>query len=120
MWLKNILFCCDGLSCRFNPSVEVRILVSFYVLKEVQPHRTQPFFSFLILGQLARQVYESMRREASSIRIQKDLRKHLARKAYNQLCSSAVSVQTGMRGMAARNELRFRRQTRAAIIIQVQ
>lgn len=44
---------------------------------------------------------------------------HLARKAYKELCSSAVSIQTGMRGMAARNELRFRRETRAAIVIQV-
>lgn len=44
---------------------------------------------------------------------------YLARKAYKELYSSAVSIQTGMRGMAARNELRFRRQTRAAIVIQV-
>lgn len=44
---------------------------------------------------------------------------HLAKKAYQELCSSAVLIQTGMRGMAARNELRFRWQTRAAIVIQV-
>lgn len=60
-----------------------------------------------------------MRREASCLRIQRDLRMYLARKAFKELCLSAVSVQTGMRGMAARNELRFRRQTRAAILIQV-
>lgn len=70
-------------------------------------------------GELARRVFESMRREASCLRIQRDLRMHLARKAYKELCSSAVSIQTGMRGMAARNELRFRRETRAAIVIQV-
>ncbi|KAF8402043.1 hypothetical protein HHK36_012995 [Tetracentron sinense] len=69
-------------------------------------------------GQLARQVYESMRREAACMRIQKDLRMHLARKAYKELCYAAVSIQTGIRGMAARNELRFRRQTKAAIVIQ--
>ncbi|MBA0802680.1 hypothetical protein Gohar_012957, partial [Gossypium harknessii] len=69
-------------------------------------------------GQLARKVFEGMRREAASLRIQRDLRMHLARKAYKELFSSAVSIQTGMRGMAARNEVRFRRQTRAAIIIQ--
>lgn len=69
-------------------------------------------------GELARQVYENMRREASCLRIQRDFRMHLARKSYNELCSSAVSIQTGMRGMTARNELRFRRQTKAAIIIQ--
>lgn len=71
-------------------------------------------------GQLARQVYECMRREASCLMIQRDLRMYLARKAYKELHSSAVSIQTGMRGMAVRIELRFRRQTRAAIIIQSQ
>ncbi|KAK9148560.1 hypothetical protein Scep_007317 [Stephania cephalantha] len=43
---------------------------------------------------------------------------HLARKAYNTLHSSAVCIQTGMRVMVARNDLRFRLQTRAAILIQ--
>ncbi|XP_031283791.1 myosin-6 [Pistacia vera] len=71
-------------------------------------------------GQLAREVYESVRREASSLRIQRDFRMYIARKAYKDLCSSASCIQTGMRGMAARNELRFRRQTQAAIIIQSQ
>lgn len=71
-------------------------------------------------GQLARKVYESMRREASALRIQKDLRMFIARKAYKELCSSALCIQRGMRGLAARNELRFRRQTRAAIVIQSQ
>ncbi|KAL2978306.1 hypothetical protein AAZX31_13G112200 [Glycine max] len=69
-------------------------------------------------GQLARQVYEGLQREASSVKIQRYLRMHVARKAYKELCSSAVSIQTGMRGMAARTELRFRKQTRAAIVIQ--
>nr|DAD36922.1 TPA_asm: hypothetical protein HUJ06_007563 [Nelumbo nucifera] len=69
-------------------------------------------------GQIARQLYESMRKEAACVRIQKYLRMYLARKAYKKLCSSAVSIQTGMRRMAARNELCFRRQTKAAIIIQ--
>lgn len=44
---------------------------------------------------------------------------HLARKGYKELCSSAVTVQTGIRGLAARNELHSRRQTRASIVIQV-
>ncbi|KAG5112842.1 hypothetical protein JHK82_036111 [Glycine max] len=69
-------------------------------------------------GQLARQVYEGLQREASSVKIQRYLCMHVARKAYKELCSSAVSIQTGMRGMAARTELRFRKQTRAAIVIQ--
>ncbi|KAL6978757.1 hypothetical protein U1Q18_020423 [Sarracenia purpurea var. burkii] len=69
-------------------------------------------------GELARQVYENMRRESSCLIIQRDFRMHLARKAYKELCSSAVSIQAVMRGMAVRDELRFRRKTRAAIIIQ--
>ena len=73
----------------------------------------------LIAGQLTRRVYEGMRREASCLRIQKDLRMHIARKAYKELCSSAVSIEAGIRGMAARDELCFRRQTRAAVVIQV-
>lgn len=60
-----------------------------------------------------------MRREAACLRIQKHLRMHFARKAYKSLCSSAVSIQTGIRGMVARNELRFRKQTKAAVVIQV-
>lgn len=74
---------------------------------------------FLFPGERTRHVYESMRREVACLRIQRDLRMHLARKAYQELCSSAVCIQTGMRGMAARNELRFKWQTRAAIVIQV-
>jgi len=76
-------------------------------------------FLMVIIGQLARQVYEGLRREASSLMIQRFFRMHVAKKAYKELYSSAVSLQTGMRGMAARSELRFRKQTRAAIVIQV-
>ncbi|CAL5393594.1 unnamed protein product [Camellia sinensis] len=47
--------------------------------------------------------------EASCLRIQRDFCMHLARKAYKELCSSAVSIQAGMRGMVARDEHRFRR-----------
>lgn len=72
-----------------------------------------------IVGQLARHVYEGLRREASCLMIQRHLRMYLARKAYQDLYFSAVSIQTGIRGLTARNELRFRRQTKAAIIIQV-
>ena len=60
-----------------------------------------------------------MRQEAASLRIQTAVRMHLARKAYREVCCSSVSIQTGMRGMAARDEMRFRRQTKAAIFIQV-
>ena len=76
-------------------------------------------FNLLSTGQHGRLVYEGMRREAASLRIQTALRMHLAQKAYQESCCAAVSIQTGMRGMAARSEIRFRRQTKAAIIIQV-
>ena len=76
--------------------------------------------SMVVAGQLARQIYEGLRREASSLVIQRCFYMHIARKAYNEVYTSAVSIQTGMRGMAARCELRFRRQTRAAIVIQVE
>ncbi|XP_028093145.1 cation/H(+) antiporter 15-like [Camellia sinensis] len=62
------------------------------------------------LGQLAREVYENIRREASCLIIQRDFCMHLARKAYKELCSSAISIQADMRGMVARDEHRFRRQ----------
>lgn len=70
-------------------------------------------------GQLARILFENMRREASSLKIQTALRMYLARKAYKNVRTSAVSIQAAMRGMVARNDLRFKRQTRAAILIQV-
>lgn len=73
----------------------------------------------MIAVQVACQRYDKMRKEAASRTIQKDSRMYLARKAYKRLCSSAVSIQTGMRVMVARNELRFRRRTKAAIVIQV-
>ena len=73
----------------------------------------------LIAGQLARQVFEGLRREASSLLIQRCFRMHIAKKAYKELYASAVSIQTGMRVMAAQCELYSRRRTSAAIIIQV-
>lgn len=76
-------------------------------------------FSELISVQVARHRYDKMRKEAACRMIQKDLRMHVARKEYKRLCFSAVSIQTGIRVMGARDELHFRKQTKAAIIIQV-
>ncbi|XP_074586758.1 myosin-8-like [Curcuma longa] len=69
-------------------------------------------------GQLARQLYENMRRQAAALSIQTFFRMQLARIAYKELLSSTVTIQAGLRGMAAREELHFRQQTKAAIIIQ--
>ncbi|KAL3506296.1 hypothetical protein ACH5RR_031678, partial [Cinchona calisaya] len=69
-------------------------------------------------GEMARHLYQCMRREAACLRIQRDARTFLAKKAYRTLWCSCISIQTGMRGMAARNELQLRKQTQAAIFIQ--
>ncbi|XP_059632269.1 myosin-8-like [Cornus florida] len=74
----------------------------------------------LCRGEVARHRYESMRKEAACLRIQKDMRMCLAQKHYTLLCSSAIYIQTGMRGMTARDELRFKKQSEAAIRIQCQ
>ena len=71
-----------------------------------------------VRGQLARNQYESMRRDAASLIIQKQIRMFLSRNVYKTTYAKTVCIQTGMRGMAARNELRFRKQTQAAIVIQ--
>lgn len=60
-----------------------------------------------------------MRREAASIRIQKHARAHTARMHYTSLQASAIVIQSGLRAMAARDEYRFRRKTKAAIRVQV-
>lgn len=60
-----------------------------------------------------------MRREAASIRIQKHVRAHRARMHYTSLQASAIVIQSGLRALAARNEYRYRRRTKASIRIQV-
>ncbi|KAL0710643.1 hypothetical protein Bca4012_017621 [Brassica carinata] len=69
-------------------------------------------------GHMARLQFESMRREAASLRIQKQARTYICQTAYKKLCISAVYVQTGLRAMAARVELQYRKKRQAAIIIQ--
>lgn len=53
------------------------------------------------------------------MKIQKHLRRYEARTAYKKQQHSALMVQTGLRAMAARKEFRFRKRTKASIIIQV-
>jgi len=71
------------------------------------------------VGQLARHQYECMRREAASLKIQKDFLMHISRKAYKNIYDSAIYIQIGLRGMVARNDLRFRKRSHAAAVIQV-
>ena len=70
-------------------------------------------------GNLACKLYEEMRREAAVLTIQKNLRWHFALKSYRALRDSAVILQTGLRAMAARNVFRHKKQTKAAVVIQV-
>lgn len=60
-----------------------------------------------------------MRREAASIHIQKHVRAHKSRRNYKNLQAAAIVIQTGLRALAARNEYRYRRRTKAANNIQV-
>ncbi|CAL5343097.1 unnamed protein product [Camellia sinensis] len=70
-------------------------------------------------GRLACKLYESMRRKAAAVRIQKHVRRYQARKAYRRLQVSVLVLQTGLRAMDAHKKFRFRKQTKAATIIQV-
>lgn len=61
-------------------------------------------------GRLAYKHYEAMRKEVASIKIQKDLRRNLSRKAYKQLNSSALVLQTFARKIAACNQFKHKKQ----------
>ncbi|XP_071726546.1 myosin-12 [Rutidosis leptorrhynchoides] len=71
-------------------------------------------------GNIARMLYDYLRKEAASICIQKHIRRGIARTSYRQLQKAAVSIQTGLRAMAARNEYRHRRRNKAATIVQTE
>lgn len=60
-----------------------------------------------------------MRREAAAEKIQKNVRGYGARKSYKRLQASALTLQTGLRTMGARNQFRFRKSTKAVVMIQV-
>ena len=68
---------------------------------------------------MARKLYEQLCREAAAVKIEKNFKGYICRKSYMTARSSAVTLQTGLRAMKARDEFRFRKQTKAAILIQV-
>lgn len=76
-------------------------------------------YYILLVGRLACKLYEKIRREAAARKIQKNIRRYEARKAYKELHVSVLILQTALRAIAARKEFRFRKQTKASIIIQV-
>ncbi|XP_044485925.1 myosin-17-like isoform X2 [Mangifera indica] len=69
-------------------------------------------------GEMARKLYEQLRREAAALKIQKNFRLYIARTSYLTVRLAVITLQTGLRAMVAHNEFRFRKQTKAAIIIQ--
>lgn len=68
---------------------------------------------------MACKLYGRMRKEAAAVKIQKNLRRYQASKTYSRLQFSVLVLQTGFRGMAARNEFRFRMKRKATNVIQV-
>lgn len=74
---------------------------------------------FRIAGEIARTVHKKLIIEAAALRFQKNFRRYIARKSFVTNRSAAIVLQTGFKGMIARNEFRLRRQTKAAIVIQV-
>ncbi|KAK6933673.1 Myosin, N-terminal, SH3-like [Dillenia turbinata] len=71
-------------------------------------------------AQLARNLYQHMRREVASIRVQKHVRGHMARKYYTDLQMSAITIQSELRSMAARNDYQTRRKCKAATKLQTE
>ncbi|XP_038995062.1 myosin-17-like [Hibiscus syriacus] len=69
-------------------------------------------------GNMARKIYDELRRESGSLNVQKNFRRYIERKSFLTMRKSAITLQTGLRSMSARNEFRFRKQTKAATIIQ--
>ncbi|XP_021814766.1 myosin-11 isoform X1 [Prunus avium] len=67
-------------------------------------------------GELVRKLYKLKKRVNAVVKIQKTARKRLARKDYIKILFSSVVLQTSLRAMVARDELRYR--VKVAIIIQ--
>ncbi|MCH84696.1 myosin-15-like, partial [Trifolium medium] len=69
-------------------------------------------------GCLARKIYASKRETAAAISIQKYIRMCLMRRAYTALYSSAIIIQSNVRGFTIRQRFLHRKEHKAATIIQ--
>jgi len=85
----------------------------------VEPWIYTKIIFFSITARLACKQHEFLRQQAAALRIQKTTRWYFAWKTYCQLRLSAVTLQAGVRAMAARNEFNFRKRNKASIRIQV-
>lgn len=75
---------------------------------------------FYHLGVLARESYESRRRESAALKIQRNSLAYIARSIHIKTRLAVIVLQAGIRAMVARSEYRRRRQVNAAaIVIQV-
>ena len=75
--------------------------------------------SVCILGRLACKKFDELKRIAAAIKIEKHVRKWRAWVAYTRLRVSVLAVQTCLRAIEARKRFRHRKETKAAIKIQV-
>ncbi|KAK8467989.1 hypothetical protein PHAVU_007G195700 [Phaseolus vulgaris] len=74
--------------------------------------KSSVFLQSICRGELARRSYYHMKsREVSAVRIQKQMRRTLARKKYVEIKFCANVLQTGFRAMAACNKFRYMKQT---------
>jgi len=82
-------------------------------------------FSFAIhafaplAGCLARIVYSTRRQAAAALLIQKHVRKWLLHRAFLQIRSAVLIIQSTVRGFSVRQKLMRLKEDRAAILIQV-
>lgn len=75
---------------------------------------------YVSVGCLARRMYAEKRETLAAIFLQKYVRGWLSRIAYLQLYSSAIVIQSCIRGFSDRQRFLFGKEYRAATLIQVQ
>lgn len=76
-------------------------------------------FNVWLLGRLACKKFEQLKRTAAAIKIEKHVRKWRKWVAYTRLRVSVLAVQTCLRAIEGRKRYRYRKETNAAIKIQV-
>ncbi|KAF7107723.1 hypothetical protein CFC21_108313 [Triticum aestivum] len=86
--------------------------------KFVSLRKASVCFQAVWRGTLACKLYDRMRRQAASVKIQKNQRGHQARRSYKLQVSSVLVIQAALRAMAARNEFRHKKRSKAAVTIQ--
>lgn len=127
-WDNSALFDLTNLRylihCPCTPEIELTVpTLSSCILFKLYFSLTL-FFSFppplvITVGRIACKLYETMKIDAATLRIQTNWRGQWARIAFIRVKFAVINLQTGLRAMAARKEFKYRKQTKAAIIIQV-